>query len=535
MQLKTLLLLSMLLSLGCRPRSVELAVMDDPSGPDLAVLLPDRSPMRMCTIGPGRCEGDVSFVCLSDGTIASEYCDPVQGSRCDPATFRCTGPCARSQLGSSYIGCEYFPTVTANAVSTDLFHFAVAVSNTAQKPAEVVIEDGALPSPLRFVVSPGSVQVQILPWVDALAFGRVVPASGLNRKGAYHLRSTQPVTVYQFNALEYQIGSIYSYSNDASLLLPSNVLGQSYRIALWPAYPAPQAFPGLIAVTATQDGTTVTLTAKAESVAANGAPAFMTGVPTSVRLDRGDVLQVLNSAASPADFTGSHLVADHAVQVIAGHYCTRVPITSPACDHLEDALLPTVALGMQYIVTAPALPSLPDGKVEWVRIIATESDTHLSFDPEQGASKLLKDAGDFIELPRNANDFMITADKKIVVMQYMAGQGEGGDAGDPAMAVVVPVVQYRRDYQFHAPLSYASNYANVIAPLKARVVLDGAVVNGLAAIGNSGFAVARVQLANGINGNHTISSDQPFGLTVYGYGTFTSYWYPGGLDLKPIP
>ena len=26
----------------------------------------------------------------------------------------------------------------------------------------------------------------------------------------------------------------------------------------------------------------------------------------------------------------------------------------------------------------------------------------------------------------------------------------------------------------------------------------------------------------------------PFGITVYGYGQYTSYWYPGGLDLKDI-
>ena len=25
-----------------------------------------------------------------------------------------------------------------------------------------------------------------------------------------------------------------------------------------------------------------------------------------------------------------------------------------------------------------------------------------------------------------------------------------------------------------------------------------------------------------------------FGITVYGYGQYTSYWYPGGLDLNTI-
>ena len=31
-----------------------------------------------------------------------------------------------------------------------------------------------------------------------------------------------------------------------------------------------------------------------------------------------------------------------------------------------------------------------------------------------------------------------------------------------------------------------------------------------------------------------MQSALPFGIVVYGYGAFTSYMYPGGLDLKKI-
>ena len=47
--------------------------------------------------------------------------------------------------------------------------------------------------------------------------------------------------------------------------------------------------------------------------------------------------------------------------------------------------------------------------------------------------------------------------------------------------------------------------------------------------------VARVPLANTGNGTHTTSSPMAFGVTVYGYGSYTSYWHPGGLDLHIIP
>jgi len=47
--------------------------------------------------------------------------------------------------------------------------------------------------------------------------------------------------------------------------------------------------------------------------------------------------------------------------------------------------------------------------------------------------------------------------------------------------------------------------------------------------------IARVHLANNGGGNHTLAGDQKTGAQVYGYGQYTSYWYPAGLDLKIIP
>jgi hypothetical protein len=117
----------------------------------------------------------------------------------------------------------------------------------------------------------------------------------------------------------------------------------------------------------------------------------------------------------------------------------------------------------------------------------------------------------------------------------MEGQDAGGGTGDPAMALAVATDQYRLDYQFHAPLNYEANYVNITATLGTTVMLDGAPVTAFTPIGGSGFGVARVQLGMGTMGNHRATSDMPFGISVYGYGQYTSYWYPGGLDLAEIP
>ena len=106
------------------------------------------------------------------------------------------------------------------------------------------------------------------------------------------------------------------------------------------------------------------------------------------------------------------------------------------------------------------------------------------------------------------------------------------------MALAVPLDQFRTQYLFHAPTNYETNYVDITAPAGATVTLDGNPITAFTPIGASGFGLARVfplDAGPGGDGNHSINSGTPFGITVYGYGQYTSYWYPGGLDLAEIP
>jgi hypothetical protein len=499
----------------------------------------------LCQPGTGTCSGNTSTMCNEAGSGYSDvFCDPLQGMACDFEIGVCGGACAPQNLGRAYIGCEYYPTVTGNEVDGS-FSFAVAVSNTTSETASVHVEGGALPAPLTFTVAPKSVQVQTLPWVPALKActsvgqlecGMPQSLSAMVVDGAYHLRSTQPVTVYQFNPLEYVIGFQNSYTNDASLLLPANAMTPNYFAAAWPVWQTGFIgdFPGLIAITATRDGTSVTVATTTTTHAGTGVPAFAPGVAQTLSLNAGDAVQLF---AVVGDLTGSLVQADKPVQVLGGHYCTQIPFGITACDHVEESMFPYEALSNRYIVTAPTVPTLPGGKVEIIRIIATEPNTVLELDPVQpGVPTTLANTGDVIEIANNAESFEIFANHKILVAQYMEGQDAGGSTGDPAMALAVPVEQYRTEYQFHAPINYEISYVNVTAPLSAVITLDGSVtpLAGFSPIGATGYGLLRVTLAQSGNGNHTMSSNEPFGISVYGYGQYTSYWYPGGLDLSPI-
>src|SRR5690606_24555171 len=139
-----------------------------------------------------------------------------------------------------------------------------------------------------------------------------------------------------------------------------------------------------------------------------------------------------------------------------------------------------------------------------------------------------------IEIPNNAADFLVTSDKPIIVTQYMEGQDAGGGSGDPAMYLAVATEQYRTDYLFHAPTNYEYSYVNIMAPNGANVPLDGMPVTGFTPIGGTVFGVARVALDNNGDGNHRVTADQAVGISVYGYGQFTSYWYAGGANVSVI-
>src|SRR5262249_53235385 len=123
-----------------------------------------------------------------------------------------------------------------------------------------------------------------------------------------------------------------------------------------------------------------------------------------------------------------------------------------------------------------------------------------------------------------------------IVAQFMVSANQEMPpqmSGDPSESIGIPTQQYRRAYNFYAPDTYDSNYVNVVAPTGSTVTIDNVVISSseFLPIGSSGFGVARHGVAGG---THRMSADKPFGIVVYGYGRYTSYVYPGGLNLETI-
>lgn len=486
----------------------------------------------VCIPNTSECLDEYSLIiCNNDGTaFVDVLCDPKQGLMCYEGS--CEGECSPSKIGTNYIGCDYYPTVLPNSSQLDFvnFKYAVAVSNSNSSEAVVTVtqNDNVI---VTETVSGSSMKIIFLNWTSNSSS----TMTSMKPNEAYRLRSTKPVTLYQFNPLDYQSGGSYSYSNDASILMPTNAWNKDYIVA---SRASIEDGPGYYVVVASSDNTTVTLipspTGNKDIFAAAGVNMDGTG---TIILNEGDVLHVASAGKMDGlsvDISGTIISADKPVQVFGGHNCTYVPFDQyDACDHLEESMFPIATLGLDYLVSAPWI-KLNTVKAVMTRIFAAdEGDTKLIYDPPNSAwPTTIFGRGSFVEIDSD-QAFKIKADKRIMVAQYMKGQGAGGNTGDPAMTLAVPIVQYRDNYLFHAPVNYASNFVNVIAPSTEKVLLDGVEITGFIPIGSTGYSTTNIQLFGTNQGNYNITSEKPFFINVYGYGDYTSYWYPGGLNLIP--
>jgi len=514
----------------------------------------------VCAPNQTRCkDGDLNTTqqCAADGSgwVDGQTCDAANGEYCRAGV--CVTRCG--DLGSSYLGCDYWPTVTSNPVD-NRFTFAVAVANPNTYDVNVRIEGGALSSPRERIIAAGQVQQIELPWVPRLSnnSGTAAPTSARVVGGAYRLRSNGPVAVYQFNPLQFQreagVDTIdnFSFTNDASLLLPQNVLAQQYIVVATSNGPATWDTPfysgSFVSIVGAQNEGTNTVSVRLTAPVidpANPTRMLAAGEHT-FDVDRGEVVQLVMPNVS-GDLTGTLINASGPIAVFSGNSCTSVPSNRPACDHVEEQLFPTTTWGKTYAVTP--FRDRPTNVAHVIRIVAQRDGVTLTFDGITAPASCNRtlNQGQFCEF-ETQTPFQVTGSQPIMVAQFMRGLGDSAQCqcsslscprrpdcvADPAMVLEVPTDQYRGSYNFLIPDSYEQNYINVIAPRGAMVTLDGNMLMGTPVNVGSNLVVYYLNVPAGQHTLRTMSAVERVGLKVYGVASFTSYAFPGGLDLAPI-
>lgn len=495
------------------------------------VCLDERGGCFVCRPGALRCSEDATTLerCREDasGWDALTECDVSNGFVCRGE--RCRSLCDDSDVVGSNVGCEYYAVDLDNAVTNDAGEtaasqqFAVVISNPDPRfTARVRIEwNTAAPGmPLRIatvassVIPPMDLEVFPLPAreVDCSMPGTFNTGSGTCLSSqAYRITSTAPVIAYQFNPLS----NVQVFSNDASLLVPTNSLTGDYVAMGWPQTLAssppeivldpsdPIDLRGFVAVVGTHEGTRVRVVPRADVIP--GGPLterVAAGTPIEVTLGPFDVLN-LETGAFRADLTGTTVLADKPVAVFSGSECSDVPDWAElndrqcCCDHLEAQQFPRTTWGTHYVAAhtpsrsaavrgAGAMVALVPDEPDFVRVMAlnagtTHVRTTLPTNPADPGSPALEfdlTQGEFrtIRAPR---DFEIEATAPVSVANFWSSQLNTGiplryPGGDGSFIPIPSIEQWRRDYVFLTPDRYAFDFVTVIAPAGASVSLDDA-------------------------------------------------------------
>ncbi|MBM4319772.1 MAG: hypothetical protein FJ125_07395 [Deltaproteobacteria bacterium] len=555
-----------------------------------------------CEPGAKACRGQSVVQCQEDGKteLVMDICG--EGAECREGA--CVAVCGRQGGKISYQGCEYWAVDLENAdvepgagaISPASAQFAVAISNTDQRnPVHVQI----------FRLRQGREQLVIekdIPPRQAGASGIEVfdlpPDNGVvgSSKGpkAFRVAASGPVIAYQFNPLN---NTEEAFSNDASLLLPSNALDKEYLATTGDGIKLAKSMleqvdaPSYVAVVGvTEEPARVTVNASNDIVAFQGPDVRVQGRTVTATLSRYDVLSVASRVPEPnfldptippgqANLSGTRISSDVPVAVFAGNTATIVPTGqggSCCADHLEEQLFPISSWGRHFVAPRSMVRRVEgEDEPDYWRITAAQADTQVAYRPRrpQGAPQQLV-AGQSVEFSSNES-FVIEASKPVLVTQFLTSSGQAplreanpmgmcqpGDAGDrqctrdlgamavcwgegmgqcyaisdPSMILIPPVEQFRDDYLFLSPRDYKLDFVNVMARAGTRVEIDGELIpeNQASEVGELGGEDWVVYTHEVSDGSHCVTADTTFGLVVYGYDKDVSYGYPGGLNLERI-
>lgn len=490
-----------------------------------------------------------------DNWVEVENC-PV-GGVCDKG--ECLSPCQVNVKAGSYLGCEYYAMDLDNIEESKDAPVGIVISVPTDKaPTSVTISDAIGPlSPAELgvgstTIQPGNSQVFTLP-----------PGFGVDgtirTTNTFHIETTSPVAVHQFNPLN----GDGVYTNDASLLLPSNTTGKEYVVLSWPQRSAGLTTPlrGFATVIATeQGGTDFTITPTAPVLEGPGvAGGIAVGETRSFTLFKGQAINFETDGVEGDDLTGSVISASQRISVIGGHECANVPLGTNACDHLEQQLFPVETWSTSYV--ADRFYPRSAEQVDIYRVVAGNNNvTVTTTPPVPGYESFLLQRGQWIQFA-SGNNFVIESDGPILVGHYMTGAnypgavevaaceftavGKPEPIGDPAFTLAIPTNRYLKEYSVLTPSGYMDpsnpvyagvsgvtnqNYVNITITQGSQVLLDGSPAGAtFTAIPGTSYSVGTVAVTPGI---HTFTSESAFGLTAYGYDCDVSYAYPGGLKLQ---
>jgi len=523
-----------------------------------------------------------SLTCDDNGTMV--LCDDEVYEDCGANDQYCANgecvdtPCEAAFKEQRSEGCEFWSVKTGIISAGDGACFATFVANTWSEPVhigveyagqELMVENFArIPSGqgANIVYEPydanvglpvGEVAILFLsrgpggfPTCpgNAAAIAQETAVLNTGRGEAFHITTDFPVAAYQM--LPYGGGSVAATS--ATLLLPSGTWDTNYIgiNAFTKSAIVADGFPHLVLV-GDQDGTEVTIQPKVAIQGGNGVDPAPQGQPTTYMLDRGETIQIAQSA----ELTGSPILSDKPIAVFGGATCLNVPVGATACDGAHQQIPPVKALGSDYTAIRYRNRTNQEESPPW-RLVGAVDGTELTWTNKPAGAPDTIGLGTVAEF-NSPGPFQVESqdeDHPFYLGAYMTGGGNYGGAGDPEWVNVIPSAQYLKKYVLFTDPTYSETSLVVVRSPVDGVFADveigcSGALGGWMPIGENEYT--RVDLVTGnfqdqngcSNGRHEMTSDNPFGVTVWGWGSnasqgfntvYVSYAYPAGASVKGI-
>ena len=526
-----------------------------------------------CVPGAKTCVGNDVHECTTDGKPGAtvESCDVGNGITC--SNGECKSACAVASDQPSNVGCEFW---AVDLDQQDGFNdpasapWGVALSNAGQSTANVTIEiNNANPGePLQLqtveqlTVPPGGLVAKTLPTRELDCGTKpndyASPGTCLSSR-AFRITSSAPLIVYQFNVFE------NAYSNDASLLLPTNALGNYYRVLGWQA-----GHPVKISGFNILDRSYVTIVGTAPNTVVKVKPSWrIKGNPPVAATPAGGDIQVTigpfdvlnletddgtfqDDAKTMADLSGTLVTSSLPVAVFSGTESTGAPggivdipkgpswTDGDTCclDHLEDQLFPIESIGTNYVI--PRSPIRSTGSYhepDVLRFVGAAEVANVTTSLPAPFNQFTINPGE-VKTTWTQEDTIVQSDKPVMVSQILVSNQycDGAYIGDPSLTVYPPVDQFRTEYIILTPGSWSKSYVVIEAEVGTNVSIDGAtpgncVITPSGALNGVSYESRRCPLQEGA---HSLSGDKPYGIVAYGYGSAGSYAFVGGADVKRI-
>jgi hypothetical protein len=522
------------------------------------------------------CSANLQQVLDCNGNVV-QTC--AAGSECDTTQTACISACQAAVDNRQYAGCEFYATAMDQDEAGTCF--AAFVANTWTSPSHLTVTYAGATLPIanfaRIPSGTGSAitygaydpTAGLAPGQVAILFlaagqgpeaacptgittaeptgAQIIQASGLGN--SFQITSDVPVVSYEINP--YGGGS--AAVTGASLLLPTSTWDVNYiGVTVTPTDPALTEFGPSMNIIASKNATTVTINPVVAIAGGGGLAAGAANTPYTFTLNQGQMAQFTQSL----DLTGSTITASAPIGLMAGQPCMRYPAGTAYCDHGEQMVPPTKALGTEYVgvMHRPRVT----GDVGLWHLIGAANGTTLTWSSNVGGPATI-DAGHVVDFT-TATPFVVSsqdAQHPFMLFQYMSGSqwsqlspNNSDGYGDPDFVLDVPPSQFLNDYVFFTDPTYPETNLVVVRSVGgADVTLDClGTLTGWTTVGNYQWTRADLSTGNFTavgncnNGRHEMKSTGKFGLWVWGWGTpltttFTanvSYGYPAGMNVQKV-